>query len=164
MSNRYQYGTSPRKIEEDYNVRKKKKVKTVQNVQRSNIKISNEQKKKQIKQTFSVLAIFAVLLTISYRNSLINEKFNSIQTLKSNLEAVQKENEQLKVSIENSLNLNNIEQMAQEKLGMQKLTNKQTVYVDLDKKDYIETQSENIKIEDNNENLFQKIINFLKGL
>ena len=105
-----------------------------------------------------------MLLTISYRNSLINEKFNSIQTLKSNLEAVQKENEQLKVSIENSLNLNNIEQMAQEKLGMQKLTNKQTVYVDLDKKDYIETQSENIKIEDNNENLFQKIINFLKGL
>ena len=42
---------------------------------------------------------------------------------------IQKENEQLKVNIENSLNLNNVEKIAKEKLGMQKLTNKKTLYV-----------------------------------
>ena len=55
------------------------------------------------------------------------------------MSSLEKENEQLKVNIENSVNLNNIEQAAKEKLGMQKLTNKQAVYVSLPKKDYIES-------------------------
>ena len=52
---------------------------------------------------------FALLLTISYRNSQINEKFNNVQTLKRELSTLQKENEQLKVSIANGLNNNYIE-------------------------------------------------------
>ena len=82
-----------------------------------------------------MVAIFAVLLTISYRNSQINEKFSEIQSLKQELAMVKKENEQTKVNIENSLNLNNIEQVAKEKLGMKKLANTQTVYIELPKKD-----------------------------
>ncbi len=42
---------------------------------------------------------------------------------------LQKENEQLKVNIENSLNLNNIEKAAKEKLGMKKLDNNQKTYM-----------------------------------
>ena len=45
-----------------------------------------------------------MLFTISYRYSLINEEYNSKENIKSKVSAVQKENEQLKVSIENSLN------------------------------------------------------------
>ena len=41
------------------------------------------------------------------------------------MEALSKTNQQLAVSIENSLNLNNIEQVAKEKIGMQKLNNNQ---------------------------------------
>ena len=36
--------------------------------------------------------IFALLLTISYRNSQINEKFTEVQSLKKELSALEKEN------------------------------------------------------------------------
>lgn len=144
----YQYTTSPRKLEPDVKVKKQKnKIKVVEDLPKLDVNALKKQKKKQAKMTILVVMIFAVLLTISYRNSQINEKFNEVQKLKKELSAIQKENEQLKVSIENSLNLNTIEKLAKEKLGMQKLTNKQTVYVTLPKKDYVESSSEEVVIE-----------------
>ena len=107
--------------------------------------------------------IFIALMAISYRNSLINEKFNQNEKLKSTLAVTQKENEQLQVNIENSLNLNNIEKIAREKLGMQKLDNSQKVYVSLPKKDYVEPAVEQIKTDDEAVSLFEKIMNFIKG-
>lgn len=159
--NGYQYTTSPKKIEPEYKPhRQKRKLKVVEDVPRQNVKVSKEQRKKQFKMTLYVLAIFGVLLTISYRNSQINEKFTEMQNLEQELAAIQKENEQLRVSIENGLNLNNIETIAKEKLGMQKLTNKQTIYVSLDKKDYVESASEEVIIEEEEEeqNWFQELI------
>ena len=156
--NGYQYTTNPRKVEPDYKQNKqKRKLKVVEDVPRQKVQISKEQKKKQIKITLFVIAIFGILLTISYRNSQINEKFTEVQNLKQELASLQKENEQTKVSIQNGLNLTNIEKLAKEKLGMQKLTNKQTIYVSLPKKDYVESASEEVVIEDN-QNWFQKLI------
>ena len=106
--------------------------------------------------------IFASLFVISYRNSLINESFNENEKLKSNLAAIEKENEQLKVNLENSLNLSNVEKLAKEKLGMQKLDGSQKVYINLEKKDYIEPASEEIVIDDNT-NWFEKLLNTLLG-
>ena len=157
---RYEYGTSPRKLQPDVQKKKKmqkRKLHIVEDLPRKNIEISKEQRKRQTKLTLVVIGIFILLLTISYRNSQINEKFNNVQTLKKELSAIQKENEQLKVSIENSLNLNTIEKLAKEKLGMQKLTNKQTVYVSLPKKDYVESASEEVIIEEE-KNWFEEII------
>ena len=106
--------------------------------------------------------IFASLLVISYRNSQINEKFNANAALKTKLASIEKENEQLKVNLENSLNLSNIEKTAKEKLGMQKLDSTQKVYVSLDKKDYVEPASEEVVIEEDT-NWFQKLLNTLLG-
>ena len=160
---RYEYGTSPRKLEPDVQRKKqtkKRKLKVVDDLPRQDIRISKEQKKRQIKLTFVVIGVFILLLTISYRNSQINEKFSQVQTLKKELSALQKENEQLEVSIENSLNLNTIEKQAKEKLGMQKLTNKQIVYVNLPKKDYVESASEEVIIE-KEKNFFEKFVDKL---
>ena len=159
MANRYQYETSPRKLEPDYKTEKKRQnIRVVRDLPKQEVKISKEQKRKHRKATLLVLAIFALLLTISYRNTQINEKFNEMQNLKTELASLQKENEQLQVTIENSLNFSNIEKQAKEKLGMQKLTNKQTVYVNLPKKDYIEPATEKVEISDNNKNWFEKIV------
>lgn len=158
---RYEYGTTPRKLEPDVKrikQTKKKKLKVVEDLPRQDIKVSKEQKKMQIKLTLVVIGIFILLLTISYRNSQINEKFNQLQTLKRELSSLEKENEQLKVSIENSINLNTIEKLAKEKLGMQKLTNKQTVYLTLPKKDYVESVSEEVLIK-KEKNWFEQFIN-----
>ncbi len=159
MAARYQYETSPRKLEPDYKREKKKQnIKVVKDLPKQDVKLSKEQKKKHRKATLLVLVIFAVLFTISYRNTQINEKFNEVQDLKTELASLQKENEQLQVTIENSLNLSNIEKQAKEKLGMQKLTNKQTVYINLAKEDYIESATEKVEIDDtDNESWIQKI-------
>lgn len=159
--NTYQYTTSPKKLEPEYKPNKqRKKLKVIEDVPRQKVKISKEQRKTQIKITLSVIAIFGILLTISYRNSQINEKFTEMQNLKQELSSLQKENEQTRVNIQNGLNLNNIEKLAKEKLGMQKLTNKQTVYVTLPKKDYVESASEEVVIE-NDKNWFEKLIDKL---
>ena len=163
----YQYGTSPRKLEPDYNKKRKNnnkrgKLRIVEDVPRQQIKLSSQQKKRQFKMTLTVAALFLLLLTISCRNSQIDKEFNKIQSQKKELASIQKENEQLKVNIENSLNLKNIEKVAKEELGMQKLTNKQIVYVSLPKKDYVESPTEKIIVEKEQnwlEKLFSKFFN-----
>lgn len=165
---RYQYGTSPRKIAPDYNRRSKKvpkkgQLNIVKDLPKQQIKVSKEQRSRQIKMTITVVGLFLLLLTISCRNSQIDKQFNQIQDQKKQLAALQKENEQLKVNIENSLNLNNIEKVAKEELGMQKLSNKQTVYVTLPKKDYVESASEKVVIGEEKswwKEIAEKIFNF----
>ena len=165
---KYQYGTSPRKLEPDYTRKtsqrpKRKPLKVVKELPRQQIKVSKEQRKRQMKTTVTVVGLFLLLLTISCRNSQIDKQFNQIQNQKKQLAALQKDNEQLKVSIENSINISNIEKVAKEELGMQKLTSKQTVYVTLPKKDYVETESEKVvKTETKTwwQNLADKILKF----
>ncbi len=157
---RYEYGTNPRKLEPNYEPQKRtrsRNLKLVEDLPRQDVKISKMQKKKQLKLTMLVLFIFAILLTISYRNSKISEKFSEIQNQKKQLATIQKENEQLKVVIENGETLNNVEKIAKEKLGMQKLTNKQTVYVNLPKEDYVEAVTEDVVIEEE-KNWFEQIL------
>ena len=159
----YQYETSPRKLEPNYKRKKYQNLRVLEDNQQKT-HVSSVDRKKQIRVTISLIAIFAVLFTISYRNSLINEKFNSVQKLKGELSSLQKENEQLKVSVANGLNSNYIEQQAKEKLGMKKLSNKQTTYMALPKKDYVETPAEKVVIENNNEkNWFEQFISCIFG-
>ena len=159
---RYEYSTSPRKLQPEYSPRreKKNKLKVVKDLPRQEVKMTKEQMHVRKRVVLLVVAIFVVLLTVSYRNSQINEKFSQVQKLKKELSSIQKENEQLKVNIENSLNLNNVEKIAKEKLGMQKLTNRQTLYVSLPKRDYVEAATEEVKKEED-KNWFQKIVDSL---
>jgi len=161
MARSYQYGTSPRKIEPNYTPRKK----TTQ--KEKNIKLNEEQqkinnlkaeKRRHHKNIAMIVGVFLILLAVSYRNSLITERFNEIQDKKRELAAIEKTNGQLEVSIESSLNLGNIEKEAKKSLGMNKLKDKQRVYVTLPKKDYIEATTESIKIEEEL-NWLQSLIN-----
>ena len=86
---------------------------------------------------------------------MLNAKLAAREKLKSNLIEIEKQNDQLKVSIERDMNISNIEKEAKEKLGMQKLTNSQKVYINLDKKDYVKSLQESPKTE---ETIISKII------
>ena len=163
--NNYEYETSPRKLKPNYTP-KKKKQKDIERIK----KINQEQMKKAIKiekrknnkNVVLILAIFSILLFISYRSSQINEKFNEMQSKKANLAAIEKTNGQLEVSIESSLNLDNIEKSAKEKLGMKKLDNDQKVFVNLEKKDFIETGNKEIDCNDEcNKSWFSKVLSFI---
>lgn len=167
----FEFGTTPKKIEPDYDSGKIKKSK--EEIKRQ-IKINERQKKEALKlekkkhnkNVALVAAIFLILLTISYRSSLINERFNDIQSSKEKLASIQKTNGQLEVSIESSLNLSNVKNAAKEKLGMQDLDNSQKVYVTLDKKDYVEGVAESVSIDDEDTNdtkWYKKIIRKILG-
>ena len=164
--NKYQYETSPRKLEPEYtpakNPYKAKKNKTKETIKAN--KEKEKKLKKQKEKAIKYLLIgFAILFAISYRNSQIDENFSKIQDLKEELSDIEKENVQLQVAIENGQNLNNLEQEAKEQLGMQKLNSKQITYIKLPKTDYIEPAAEEIVLEENT-NLFEKIINVFNKL
>ena len=163
----YQYETSPRKMQPEYNPKKKTKKQKSEEQQireleekkqrQNNLKL---EKRRHHKNIVAIIGIFLLLLTISYRNSLITEKFNEIQSKKTQLATIEKANGQTEVSIESSLNLNNIEKTAKKKLGMQKLDNDQKKYVSLPKKDYTESATPEIEIESET-NWFQNLISKL---
>ena len=125
-----------------------------ENPQKANVKT-------RLKIVLFLLAGFSVLFAISYQNSLISESFNKKEQYKKEMEALSKTNQQIEVSIENNLNLNTIEQEAKEKIGMQKLSNGQKIYVSLPKQDYVAPASEQIVMEENT-NFFQKLVNLFK--
>lgn len=159
MARSYQYGTSPRKIEPNYKPRKKtiQKEKIVKaNEEQQKINKLKEEKRRHHKNIAMIVSMFLILLAVSYRNSLITERFNEIQDKKDELAAIEKTNGQLEVSIESSLNLGNVEKEAKKSLKMNKLSDKQKIYVTLPKKDYIESTTESVKIEEN--------LNWLEGL
>ena len=185
----YQYETSPRKIKPDYTVNKKrtnttsnkknitkksssaktKKSNTKQTVTKNKSQKNNKSTSKvnNTKMKFSIFVkcvlIFLVFFMIIYRNSLISQSFAKIQSLKTSITELQKENNQLEINIQNSLNTNNIEQAAKEILGMQKLTNKQIVYINIDKKDYVEPRAEEVVINEDT-NFIEKILEKIKGV
>lgn len=166
--NRYQYETSPRKLEPEYSpVTKKYPKKSVtprnKNKTKNISKASIIRRKDQFKLIAAVLIVFSAVLTMSYRNSQIDESFSKTEELKEKYMAIEKENDQMKVDIENSLNYNNVEQQAKELLGMQKLSNKQTVYVNLPKKDYIQPATETVVIE-KNDGFINTVINKFKNI
>ena len=168
----YQYETSPRKLEPEYkpnknrNNKKIKKQKNKTQLKKSNLQIKREKEMAERKKKRKIIVymgiIFVAFFIITYRNSQIDESFMQVKSMQSELALLQKENEQLKVSIENSFNLSTIEQQAKELLGMQKLDDSQKEYIALPKENFIEPVSEKIIIQE--DNWFQKILKIITNI
>jgi cell division protein FtsL len=168
-SSAYQYGTSARKLKPEYDVppkksqNKSKKNNKVKKAEIKSKKIKDKIKAKEVKTAkinFTILTVIAVgcILFTMYRSVKINEAFTEVQTLSKTVSALEKENSQISVNIQNSLNLNNIENIASSTLGMQKLSSKQTIYITLDTKDYTEVSRNNSQ-STKNEGFFEKLWN-----
>lgn len=166
--NSYQYGTSPRKYEPDYTMRrtteKKIETKRVPKKESAKKRIERERarkaeaRKKQVKQLFIVLIVFGMLLSISYREISIMEMFNQKKDMENQLALAEKENGQVEKSIkevESTLDWNKIQQIATEQLGMEA---KKGTPVDLEKTDNVET--EHTFIEEEETSLIEKIVSF----
>lgn len=171
----YQYGTSPRKYEPEYtNKRTAKKITTnktrakktpqkseaKKRIEKQKAKKAKERKSKTI-QVIVVIAIFGMLLALSYREIAIMEMFNQKKELENQLSAIQKENGQIEKNIkeeESKLNWNEIKKTASEQLGMQIKT---PTRVELEKSDNVEYVSKLIKEDETNwiEDIIKYFIN-----
>lgn len=164
--NRYQYETSPRKLEPEYIPIQKKYPKKSTAKKSKTTTVSKDKKQAldmKYKAIFYVVVGFAILFAISYRNTVIAEKYSQIKEMKSSLALIEKENQQIEVNIESKTNLGAIEKEAKEKLGMQKLDEEQKIYVNLDKQDYVESALDDVIIEEE-QNIMEKIISIIRNL
>ena len=153
--NSYQYGTSPRKYEPDYRNRRAKQPTQhrvpKKQVERKKITNNKKQTKQDVKHKFKMLvmvvAIFGMLLTVSYREILLMEMFNQKKELENKMALIDKENGQIEKNLkelESTLDWNKIKKVATEELGM---TTKAGTPIDLEKKDFIEKEEKLIKEE-----------------
>lgn len=164
-TNRYQYETSPRKLQPEYTPVKKKYPKK-STAKKTSVK--QQVKKQEVKNInakiiFYIAIVFAMLFAVSYRNALIAQTYSQVKDLKSELAQVEKENKQIEINIESQTNLGAIEERAKSELGLKKLDDSQIVYVSLDKQDYVESSMQEVKIEDDS-NWFESIINKIKNI
>jgi cell division protein FtsL len=163
----YQYETSPRKYKTTYDDKPiKKQLKKPNNKKQKTLKkkkiMQKEIKMAQRKMMLYLATCFLLLFGLIVLRAQVNQNFNQIQRLKAQVVELQKENDQLQVSVQNDLNISSIEQNARDNLGMQKLTSSQIRYVSLNKKDYVAPSVATVKIEE--ENIFTSIFNFIKNL
>ena len=175
----YQYETSPRKYEPEYTTRRKttKKVEGRKKISSNteNTKASKkedikrrlererakklEDRKRKTRQVILVIAIFGMLLSVSYREISVMEMFNQKKELENQLAVIEKENGQVEKSIkevESTLDWNKIKQKATDELGME---SKQAIPVNLEKTDNVETDTQFIQKEETS--WLEKIISFL---
>ena len=165
----YQYETSPRKYEPDYDIPRKR---TQQTRRKNSTKkttakkqtIKKEKKKiemlNHVKQILIVIGIFIMLLIVSFREISIMEMFNNKKKMENELALIQKENGQVEKDIkaqESKLDWNMIKQKATEELGMQE-ANK--IAIELDKSDNVEKEVTLIKADNTSflEKLIEKFI------
>ena len=113
-------------------------------------KAKKQERKNRTLQIVVVMAIFGMLLALSYREITIMEMFDQKKKLENQLSVIQKENGQIEKSIkeeESKLNWNEIQKNASEQLGMQR---KAAIPVDLEMTDNVETTNKLIKEEEIN--------------
>ena len=109
-------------------------------------------------QVVLVIAVFGMLLAVSYREISIMEMFNHKKDMESQLAVVEKENGQVQKSIkeeESKLDWNEIKRRATDELGMQ---TKVGTPVNLEKSDNVETKTKMIKEEKTS--VVEKIIEY----
>lgn len=124
--NNYINGTAAEKIEYDVYennkvLREKKKYKT--------------NSKMKLKAVFLCLIVFGACFLLMYRYAIITQMNNNIIEYEKNLARLQKENSLLRVEIEKALDIDQIQQIAENRLGMQKPDRSQIVYMNIQKSD-----------------------------
>ncbi len=163
---RYEHGTSPWKYEEDYRPKKKSKTKAKSQNKRKPANVAKKTSaKKAVSKKYMVLGVsifFIFAFVISFRATQIEKADVNIQAQRNQIDKLKNENAELSLDLQKALSLTNIEKQAKDKLGMQKLQNNQIRYIKLDKRDYVEPVSI-IRIEEKEESLFKRVINFFKG-
>jgi len=93
-ANRYQYETSPRKLQPEY-IPVKKKYPKKSTASKKTIDAQKQAKvaqSKNIKIMIYLGIIFAILFAVSYRNALVAQRYNELKNLKVQLAKIEKVN------------------------------------------------------------------------
>lgn len=95
----------------------------------------------KVKVICAVLVIFAISCTVLYRNVSIIQAASKVNALTGELEDLKSINTKKELSLEQSLDLKYVEEVATRKLGMKRPDKFQTVYIDVTQSNYAEVAS-----------------------
>ena len=154
----YQYETSPRKLEPEYKKKTVNKKKKVKNKKKLNKKSMKKQQNKNFKISFEAkffinsMIVFGLVFAVIALQAFVNQKYKERQTLKNQYD-------ELVASMNlRSAGNEDIHDIATS-YGME---TKSVTLISLDKSDYIESSSNEIKIED--DGMWNKILRWFKKI
>ena len=97
-----------------------------------NIIDSNINKKSKRALITATLCMFTMLMVLTYRYNIISEKNYNIQKLNKELITVKSEFAQAQMKVDKLVDMDYVESIAKQQLGMQKPDKSQIVYVDME--------------------------------
>lgn len=124
---------------------------------KSNTKVRSASNVTKALYIITIIVAFSMIMLMTYRYNIISEKNLMSQQLKADLEATEANLLASKIAVEQNTNMDYIEAYAKQKLGMQKPTSSQTIYVDTSNITQVVEVSENL-------NVIEKIISSVKGV
>ena len=113
------------------------------------IKVSKQQatrvaqKRAKNRGIASLFFIVALASFVLFRGVMITDNAAQVDAKRSELEALITSNEKLQFEIDRSLDLDNVETIARNELGMRRAEKYQTIYINLEQTDYVEKVSKN---------------------
>jgi len=116
---------------------------------KSNAKVKPVSSATKALYIITIIAAFSMLMIMTYRYNIISEKNLMSQQLKADLEATEANLLASKIAVEQNTNMDYIEAYAKQKLGMQKPTSSQTIYVDTSNITQVVEVSENLNVKEN---------------
>lgn len=125
-SNKYVYGSVAEQIKYDpYE----------ENAVLKSKKIARNNSKLKLRIVFNIFIIFAMFATIMFRYAQISQINYDNNLLSKKYVELQNKNELLSIDIQNAMDLNNIREVAENKLNMHKPDKSQIIYVSVPKQD-----------------------------
>lgn len=145
----YIQGTAARKLE--YDVYEENKVLSEKKKQR----VSNKLK---IKVVFAFIILFTLSALVVYRYALITDLSYKIDAKKNEYTEIKNENTRLKVQIASKLDIQRIQKIAEENLGMQKPDKSQYTNVKIPRSDFTTASNEINGEGKNNKSIFDTLL------
>jgi len=145
----YVYGSAARQLE--YDVYEENQVLRAKKTYRSHRKI-------KLRMVMAILAVFAAGLAVMCRYAIITKVSYQINQKQKAYEEIKNENSLLRVQIETKTDLNEIKEVAENRLGMQMPDKSQIIYIKVPRNDYTVLMSSNTSEEEKSGNAISKFI------
>ncbi len=85
-----------------------------------------------------VLLVMCCAFVVLFRGVMITDRTSTVEKKQAELEALVTSNEKLQFEIDRSLDLDHVEAIAKDELGMRRAEKYQTVYLNLEQTDFVE--------------------------
>ncbi len=128
-----------------------------------NTKTANRKSKKTQTNRGTVIsvAILCVMaFAVLFRGLMLTSGYEQLEQKNATLSATIAENQKLQFKIDQALDLNNIEQIAQNNFNMSQPSKSQTIYINLDQTNEVKKVSNNNSIIDAVKNFFGSIVEY----